>query len=77
MVNRTTHAVKIFLIDCLTYRDEKDIFFEGLNILISSLDVCAYGFNFSRSHECFSRPYTIINFLFASLKLLTNFENAY
>jgi hypothetical protein len=32
---------------------------------------------FSRSFKCFSLHYTIINFLFASLKLLTNFENAY
>ncbi len=29
---------------------------------------------FSRSFESFSLPYTIVNFLFASLKLLTNFE---
>ena len=27
--------------------------------------------------QSFSLSYTIINFLFASLKLLTNFENAY
>ncbi len=27
--------------------------------------------------QSFSQPSTIINFLFASLKLLTNFENAY
>ncbi len=39
-------------------------FFEGLNILNSTFCVCALS-------------YTIINFLFASLKLLTNFENAY
>jgi hypothetical protein len=32
---------------------------------------------FSRSFKSFSLPYTIINFLFAFLKLLTNFENAY
>jgi hypothetical protein len=30
-----------------------------------------------RSFKSFSLPYTIINFLFASLKLLTNFKNAY
>ncbi len=30
---------------------------------------------FSRSFKSFSLPYTNINFLFASLKLLTNFEN--
>jgi hypothetical protein len=29
------------------------------------------------SFKTFSLPYTIINFLFASLKFLTNFENAY
>ncbi len=33
--------------------------------------------SFSRPFKSFSLPYTIINFLFASLKLLTNFENAY
>ncbi len=32
---------------------------------------------FSRSFKSFSLSYTIINFLFASLKLLTYFENAY
>jgi hypothetical protein len=32
---------------------------------------------FSRSFKSFSLPYTSITFLFASLKLLTNFENAY
>ncbi len=32
---------------------------------------------FLRSYKSFPLPYTIINFLFASLKLLTNFENAY
>jgi hypothetical protein len=32
---------------------------------------------FSRSFKSFSLPYKIINFLFASLKLLTNFANAY
>jgi hypothetical protein len=37
--------------------------------------VCVDGFQgLSKS---FSLPYTIINFLFASLKLLTNFEHAY
>ncbi len=33
--------------------------------------------SFSRSLKSFSLPYTIIYFLFASFKLLTNFENAY
>ncbi len=32
---------------------------------------------FSRSFKSLSLPYQIINFLFASLKLLINFENAY
>ncbi len=32
---------------------------------------------FSRSLKSLSLPYTTINFLFASLKWLTNFENAY
>ncbi len=31
----------------------------------------------SMSFKSFSLPYTLINFLFASLKLLTYFENAY
>jgi hypothetical protein len=44
MVNRTTQAVKIFIIDGLTYRDEMDIFLGGLTILINSSYECAYGF---------------------------------
>jgi hypothetical protein len=32
---------------------------------------------FSRPFKSFTLPCTIINFMFASLKLLTNFENAY
>ncbi len=47
-----------------------------LNILMSTFCVCANGF-LSRSFKCFSLLYTIINFLFASLKLLITFENAY
>jgi hypothetical protein len=47
-------------------------FFDSLNILISTFCVCDDGF------QCvlkgFSLPYTNINFLFASLTLLTNFE---
>ncbi len=46
-------------------------YFEGLNILISTFCVCVDGF------KRFSLPYTIINFLFASLNSLTHFENAY
>ncbi len=48
-------------------------FFKGLNILISTFCVCAVGFqDLSKAV-----PYTIINFLVVSLKLLTNFENSY
>ncbi len=50
---------------------EMDIFFEGINIssvlsvyAIMVIKICLL-------------PYTINNFLFNSLKLLTNFENAY
>ncbi len=32
---------------------------------------------FPKSFKSFSPPYTIINFIFTSLKLLTNFDNAY
>jgi hypothetical protein len=45
-------------------------FFEGLNILISTVCVWDDGF------QGLSLPNKIINFLFASLKSLTNFENA-
>ena len=52
-----------------------DIVFEVLNILTSTFCVCADGF------QCLSKafhyPKQFINFLFASLNLLTNFENAY
>jgi hypothetical protein len=51
-------------------------FFEGLNILISAFCECADGLQGLSKASC-SLPYTIINILFASLKLLTNFENAY
>jgi hypothetical protein len=44
-------------------------FFEGLTILITTFCVCADGFKVLQ--KLFS------NFLFASLKLITNFENAY
>ncbi len=47
---------------------EMDIFFEGLNILISTYCVCADFF------QGFSKAF---RFLSASLKLLTNLENAY
>jgi hypothetical protein len=49
-----------------------DIFSEGL---ISTICVCAGGFQ--GNQKSFLLLFTIINFLFASLKLLTNFENAY
>ncbi len=52
-------------------------FFEGLNILNSTFCVCADGFQ-DLSKACqLSLIFTIMNFLFASLKALTNFENAY
>jgi len=49
-----------------------DIFVKGFNILISTFCVCADGFK--AFQKLFTIPYTctIINFLFASLKLLTN-----
>ncbi len=51
-----------------------DIFLKVLNNLISTFFVCADGFQ--GLSKAFHYP-TIINFLFASLKSLTNFENAY
>ncbi len=69
-----------------------DIFFEGLKILISTLIVTTVHWNkqikryflcinyplmIFRSFKSLSLPFTIINCLFASLKLLNNFENAY
>ncbi len=50
-------------------RHEMDIFFKGLNILIITFCVCAESFQ--------GLSYTIMHFLFAFLKLLTNIENAY
>jgi hypothetical protein len=48
---------------------QEDIFFEGLNILISTFCVYADGFQgISKAFQCS---------LFDSLKLYTNFENAY
>ncbi len=44
-----------------------DIFFEGLNILISTF--CVW---FSRSFKCFSLPYTIINFFVSFWNCLLN-----
>jgi hypothetical protein len=53
---------------------EMNIFFKGLNILISTFCVCADGFEgLSKSLSLLNR----INFLFSSLKLLINFKNAY
>jgi hypothetical protein len=49
-----------------------DIFFECLNILISTLYLCADGFQGLSK----ALAYPIIKF-FTSLRLLTNFENAY
>ncbi len=48
-------------------------FFEGLNILISTFCVCADGF---QDLSKLLTSLTFINFLFAPLKLPTNFENA-
>ncbi len=47
----------------------QDIFLKGLNIWINTFCVGTDGF--PRSFKSFSVPYTSINFLFASLKLLT------
>jgi hypothetical protein len=48
---------------------------EGLNILISTFCICADGFQ--GLSKAFHYPIqTTVNLLFASLKLLTNFENA-
>ncbi len=54
---------------------EIDMIFKGLNILISTFCVCAAGFQ--GLSKFFLLPYTIVHFLVAFLKLLTNFENAY
>ncbi len=54
-------------------RDE--YFFEGLNILINTFCVCADGFQgLSMAFKSFSLPYKSVNFLIASLKLLTNLK---
>ncbi len=52
-----------------------DIFLKVFNILVCTVCVCADGFH---GHlEAFLLPFTIFDLLLASLKLLTNFENAY
>ncbi len=50
-------------------------FFEGLNILISTFCECAD--DFQGLSKAFHYPVQLLTFYFASLKLLTNFENAY
>ncbi len=50
-------------------------FFEGLNILISTF--CVFTDGSQDLAKAFHYTYTSINSLFASLKLLTNFENAF
>ncbi len=52
-----------------------DIFFEGLNILIRTF--CVYADGFQGLSKAFHYPIQLLTFLSASLKLLTNFENAY
>jgi hypothetical protein len=54
-------------------RDEIDIFFEGLNILISTLCVCSDGFQ--GLSKAFHYPIQFLSFYFLLLKLPTNFEN--
>jgi hypothetical protein len=50
------------------------IFFYGLNVIISTVSYFLFMRRwFSRSFKSFSLPYAIINFSFASMKLLTNF----
>jgi hypothetical protein len=53
---------------------EMDICVKSINNLFST---SVYALMVSKLFKSFSRPYTIINFIFASLKLLINFENAY
>jgi hypothetical protein len=55
---------------------EIDIFFGGLNILGSILSVYAL-MVFKVFQKIFNALHKKIYFLFASLKLLTNFETAY
>ncbi len=72
--------LKVKKFSCFYIRDGVNfnslILFEGLNILISTFCVCPNGYQ-GRSKTFHCPNYTVINFLFASLKLLTNFENAY
>jgi hypothetical protein len=53
-----------------------DIFFEGLNILISTLTFCVCADGLQVFLKIFSLFYTIINFLLDSMKIL-EFEYAY
>ncbi len=45
------------------------------NILIGTFCVCTDGSQ--DLSKAFVNPYTVFNFLFASLKLITKFDNAY
>ncbi len=66
-------ATHIFLENFLIGTVSRDGYFlKVLNILISTFCVMMVFLLF----QSFSLPYTMINFLFASLKLLTNFENS-
>ncbi len=53
----------------------RDGYFLGLNILISTYFL--YALMVFKVLQSFSLSYTILNLLFASLKLLPNCENAY
>ncbi len=55
-------------------RSQDGYFIEGL-IIQTVLSV--YALAVFKALQKLSLPFTIINFLFASLKLVTNFENAY
>ncbi len=56
---------------------ETEMFFEGEYILISTFCVCADGFQGLSKAFHYYLLHTNMNFLFVSLKLPTNFENAY
>jgi hypothetical protein len=80
----TVHAHVVFkFLACLVKERNKfkgtvsrdGYFFEGLNSLIGTCCMCADGFQ--GLSKAFHYPINCIKFLFASLKLLINFENAY
>jgi hypothetical protein len=73
LINLKTTNLVVSKFLCMTISHEANI--QGLDILNSTFCVCADGFQ--GLPKAFHYPTKLYFFLFASLKLLTNFEKAY